>query len=173
MRRVGRPPLGQGAALWDAMLRYGRCRSKRHKSEGDREMLAFHIGGRESEYVRMSLLRDNGDGWISAQVEVVVGGFRGTYSGDFNSSAFTEFRDELERLYRSLSGLASFTSYERQLEITMTCTTQGHIELRGEAVDYVGTGNRLTFQLELDQTYVPQILADLDAAFERRPPPAI
>jgi hypothetical protein len=136
-------------------------------------MLAFQIGGQDSEYVRVAILRDNGDGWFSAQVDVVVGAFRGTYSADFNSWAFSEFRTSLDGLYRTLSGSASFTSYERQLEMTMTCTPQGHIDLRGEAVDFVGTGNRLSFRIELDQTYLPKILADLQAALDRYPPQAV
>ena len=136
-------------------------------------MLAFHIGGQESEYVRVAILGDNGDGWFSAQVDVVVGAFRGTYSASFNSWAFSDFHRELETLYRSLSGSASFTSYERQLEVTIAYDKQGHIQLRGEAMDYAGTGNRLNFRLELDQTYVPKILADLQLALERYPPRAV
>jgi hypothetical protein len=136
-------------------------------------MLAFHIGGQESEYVRVAILGDNGDGWFSAEVEVAVGAFRGTYAANFNSWAFSNFRGDLKRLYRSVSGSASFTSYEQQLEITMTCNAQGHIEARGEAVDLAGTGNRLVFRLEIDQTYLPKILADLQSALERFPPRAV
>ena len=136
-------------------------------------MLAFHIGGQDSEYVRVAIIGDNGDGWFSAQVDVVVGAFRGTYPASFNSWAFSNFRRDLEVLYRTVSGSASFTSYERQLEIKMTCSPQGHIELRGEAVDLAGTGNRLTFRVELDQTFIPKILADLKVALDRYPPRAV
>jgi hypothetical protein len=136
-------------------------------------VLAFHIGGEDAEYVRVSILGDNGDGWFSANVEVVVGGFRGDYSADFNSWAFSDFRSQLEKLHRDVSGAASFTSYEAQLELVLECDVTGHVRLRGEAVDLAGTGNRLVFRLEIDQTYVPEIISSLQAALKRFPPRAV
>ena len=136
-------------------------------------MLAFHIGGETSEYVRVSNIRDNGDGWFGADVEVVVGAFRGAYPADFNSSAFSRFRADLEKLYQTVSGSAVFTSYEGQLELTLMCEITGHIEVRGQATDYAGIGNRLTFDLQIDQTYVPTILHDLGLALEKHPPRAV
>ena len=124
-------------------------------------MLVFHIGGEEAEYVQVSNIRDHGDGWFSADVDVVVGAFRGGYSADFNSWAFSDFHAELEKLYRTLSGSAVFTSYEQQLELTLTCNVTGQIQVCGEATDYAGTGNRLSFRLGIDQTFLPTILNDL------------
>ena len=136
-------------------------------------MLAFHIGGEDSEYVRVEHLRDNGDGWFSADVRVAVGAFRGGYSADFNSWAFSDFLAQLETLYRSVGGTASFTSYERQLELVLSCNAQGHVQLRGEAMDLAGTGNKLIFRLDLDQTYVPAIISSLQSALQLYPPRAV
>jgi hypothetical protein len=133
-------------------------------------VLVFHIGGETSEYVRVSNIRDNGDGWFGADVEVVVGTFRCAYPADFNSSAFPRFHAELEQLYEAVSGSAVFTSYEGQLEVTLTCNAIGKIEVRGEATDVAGIGNRLTFGFHIDQTYVPAILHDLRLALQRYPP---
>jgi hypothetical protein len=136
-------------------------------------MLAFHIGEVDAEYVRVFDLHDNGDDWFSAQVEVIVGGFRGGFCADFNSWAFSDFQVQLEKLYRTVSGSAVFTSYEGQLELTLTCHTTGHIDVQGEAMDYVGTGNKLSFTLGFDQTYLPQILNELQAALAKFPPRAV
>lgn len=136
-------------------------------------MLAFHIGGEDAEYVRVSILRDNRDGWFSADVDVVVGGFRGSYSADFNSWAFSDFQNQLETMNREVSGSAKFTSYEAQLELVLECDVKGHIRLRGEAVDYAGTGNKLVFRLEVDQTYVPAIISSLQAALRQLPARAV
>lgn len=132
-------------------------------------MLAFHIGGEDAQYVRVSILRDNGDGWFSADVEVVVGEFRGRYSADFNSEAFSDFQSQLESMNRAVSGSAKFTSYEAQLEIVLECDVKGHIRLRGEAMDYAGTGNTLMFRLEMDQTHLPTIISSLQAALRQFP----
>ena len=136
-------------------------------------MIAFHIGGKDAEFVRVSILQDNEDGWFSADVEVVVGKFRGRFDADFNSWAFSDFRTELEALYKNVSGSAKFTSYEEQLELILTCDTSGHIKIHGEAIDFAGTGNKLIFNLEIDQTYVPTILRDLQLALDRYPVRAV
>jgi hypothetical protein len=136
-------------------------------------VLAFHIGGEDAEYVRVANLLDNGDGWFSADVEIVAGGFRGSYPASFNSWAFSDFQAKLEKLYRTVSGSASFTSYEAQLELVLACDAQGHVLLRGEAMDVAGTGNKLIFGLEIDQTYVPSIISSLQAALKRYPPRAV
>ena len=136
-------------------------------------VLAFHIGGDEHEQVRLEILRDNGDGWFSGQVTICVGGFHGSYPADFNSWAFSDFASQLERLYRTVSGSAIFTSYEKQLELVLTCDIRGHIGVRGEAMDYAGTGNKLIFRLDIDQTHVPKILGELRGALEKYRPRAL
>jgi hypothetical protein len=133
-------------------------------------VLVFHIGGEEAEYVRVSDIQDHGDGWFTANVELDVGAFSGRYSADFNAEAFTIFQTQLEALYRTVSGSAIFTSHEEQLELTLTCDATGHIRVRGEATDYAGTGNKLSFELEIDQTHVPGVLRDLQSAMERHLP---
>jgi hypothetical protein len=136
-------------------------------------MLAFHIGEEKSEYLRVAITRDNGDGWLASEVDISVGGFRAKYSADFNPWAFSDFFAQLEGLYRTVSGTAQFTSYDRQLELTLSCDGTGHILVLGEAMDYAGTGNRLSFHMEVDQTYVPAILRSLRAAVERYPGRAV
>lgn len=130
-------------------------------------MLAFHIGGERAEFVRVAIVGDNGDGWLLAKVELVVGAFSGTYSADLTSVALSRFALDLETLYRTISGTAVFTDYEGQLELQMVCDIRGHIRLKGEAMDIAGTGHKLTFELELDQTNVPQILTSLASLLER------
>jgi hypothetical protein len=139
----------------------------------DSPMLVFQIGGENTEYVRVSNIRDHGDGWFSADVAVAVGSFRGQYTADFNSWAFSDFAAQLDKLYQTVSGSAVFTSYEAQLELTLACDARGHIQVRGEAMDYAGTGNKLTFRLDIDQTHVPAILSSLRSAIEKYPPRAV
>jgi hypothetical protein len=136
-------------------------------------MLAFHIGGESAEFVRVAITGDSGEGWLPAEIEVAVGAFRGTYSADLTSMALSRFAAELEKLYVTVSGTAVFTDYEGQLELRMACDIRGHILLNGEAMDVAGIGNRLQFELELDQTNVPQVLASLKSCLERHPARAV
>jgi hypothetical protein len=76
---------------------------------------------------------------------------------------------QLENLYKTVSGSAKFTSYEGQLELVLRCDPLGQIQLQGEAMDFVGTGNKLTFYLGLDQSYVPEIISTLQSALKKYP----
>lgn len=136
-------------------------------------MLAFQIGGDTQDSVRVDILQDNEDGWLSARVTVNAGEFRGSYPASFNSWAFSDFASQLEKLHRTVSGSAVFTSYERQLELELSCNAVGHIVILGEAMDYAGTGNKLIFRLHIDQSYVPSILGDLRKALEEYPARAV
>jgi hypothetical protein len=136
-------------------------------------MLVFHIGGQEAEYVRVSIIQDYGDGWFSINVDLAVGAFRASYSADFSSNAFSEFHRDLEQLSRAGAGSAMFTSLENQLELSLSDNASGQIEVRGEAMDSAGTGNRLSFQLHIDQTYLPAIINDLRNALQQYPPGAV
>jgi hypothetical protein len=136
-------------------------------------MLAFHIGGESANFVRVAIVGDSGQGWLPAKIEVAAGAFRGSYSADLTSMALSRFATELEKLYAAVSGTAVFTDYEGQLELRMVCDVRGHIRLKGEAMDIAGTGNKLTFELELDQTNVPPVLTSLKSCVERHPARAV
>ena len=132
-------------------------------------MIAFQIGGDESDFARVSITSDNKDGWLSADVDIEVGRFRGSYPADFDTFAFSEFSKQLAVLYKTLSGSAEFTSLEGQLELTLKCDALGHISATGKAMVVAGTGSKLLFDLELDQTHIPKILDSLKATLKKHP----
>ncbi|MDJ0908140.1 MAG: hypothetical protein QNI99_03035 [Woeseiaceae bacterium] len=134
-------------------------------------MIAFQIGGEDADFVRITITGDNQDGWLLADVEVSAGRFRVRYDASFDTRAFSEFARQLKTLHQTVSGSASFTSLERQLELTLTCSSLGRISVRGEAMDEAGTGNKLLFKLgiEFDQTHLPEILESLNAMLKKHP----
>jgi hypothetical protein len=136
-------------------------------------MLAFHVGRPDADHVRVTIARDNGDDWLSADVIIQVGAFRAKYAADFNSFSFSDFYTQLEVMDRTLVGAARFTSLEGQLELSLSCDVAGHIQVNGEAIDYVGTGNRLSFRIAIDQSYLPAILESLRMTVAQYPPRAV
>jgi hypothetical protein len=68
-----------------------------------------------------------------------------------------------------LKGDVTFTTLEDQLFLKLSGNGRGQISLTGYALDQPGIGNRLQFQLELDQTHLAQALRDLDVTIERFP----
>lgn len=134
------------------------------------------IGGERREYVCISPLsrshpdrHDYWDGnWITCEIQIVAGGFRGAFRADLRSEEFVPLLQGLQRVSRTLEGTAHFTTMEDQLALVFTGDAKGHVRVTGEASDDAGTGNHLEFALELDQTYLPAIcrsLQNLLAAF--------
>lgn len=143
-------------------------------------MPSFAFGGEENErvevqvhgYERAPVGEYYDDNWVRVSVLVVVGAFSGEYAAAFLTSDFVGFREELQALHRSLEGKASFSTLEDQLSLELTGNGRGGIALKGIAIDAPGTGNRLEFELELDQSYIPSVLEGLNEILDKFPPRA-
>jgi len=109
------------------------------------------------------------DNWLTVEVSLVVGGFRGRFQASFLTAELTEFRDQLVALNKSLKGEAKLATMETQLLLSLTGNGRGGISLKGEAWDQPGIGNRLAFGFNLDQTHLANTLRELDAVIERFP----
>jgi len=135
------------------------------------------IEGEHSDQLRIRPLRrcypnqdDYWDGnWIESEIQVQAGGFEGAYHANLRSDDFENLNRELTALSQTLSGRATFSTMEEQLSFTMEGNGRGHIRISGQARDVVGTGNRLEFSLEMDQTYLPPILRALAAVLKKFP----
>jgi hypothetical protein len=145
--------------------------------------VGFRMGGESGEYVRVTLTgrsipqaTDYWDGnWLGADVEVHAGGFSGRFPAYFRVEEVQSFRDQVASLHQTLSGTATFEPMEEQLRLRLEGDGKGHIDVEGQARDVVRTGNMLTFELSLDQTYLPELVRSLDqtlTAFPVRGEPA-
>lgn len=123
------------------------------------------IGSAATEHVGIAVRSaddPDGYGWLDCDVEVVAGGFNGRFRASLRIPDFATFRKQLQRLYKKLEGVASFTTLEEQLALRLTGDGKGHITVEGTAIDFCGTGNRLQFEFALDQTYLPRIISELE-----------
>jgi hypothetical protein len=112
---------------------------------------------------RQSGLFDNwDDNWISCEVHVSAGGFRGSFAASLRSEEFQGFLDEIQSLNQTLEGRAAFSTVEGQIEISLTADRKGRVRVQGVALDQPGVGNRLHFEFEIDQTYLTRISAALE-----------
>ena len=140
-------------------------------------MTAFCIGGAGRERVEVEVLGYeratvgdyHDDNWLQTRVSVSAGAFSGTYDAAFLTDELLRFRDELQVLYRSLRGEAQFSSLEEQLSLRLSGNGRGEVLLKGLAVDVAGTGNRLEFELLLDQTHLLLALEGLNEILSRFP----
>jgi hypothetical protein len=106
--------------------------------------------------------------WLVSPVKLELGAFTGRLEAGLRVDELANFREQLQVLYRTLEGEARLQSIENWLILVAKGDGLGHIEVVGAAMDEPGTGNELRFRLELDQTYLPEIidsLAQVEAAF--------
>lgn len=109
-------------------------------------------------------MADYWDGnWVYATISIVAGGVRAEFEAQLRTEEFLRFRDELRPLHDSLVGRAKFDTMEELLSINIAGDGKGHFHADCVAVDMPGTGNRLTFGIDFDQTDLPEILRGLDA----------
>ena len=113
-------------------------------------------------YERQPVGEYHDDNWLTVQVRVRVGGFRGTVDGAFITEEFVAFLTQLRSLHQSLSGTAEFTTMEGKLRLRLTGDGKGHIELVGEVADQSGIGNRLHFTLHFDQSQLGASIHELE-----------
>lgn len=108
-------------------------------------------------------LFDYSDGnWITCDIEIAAGAFRGSLRADLRSEEFLAFLEEVTSLSKTLEGTAMFSTMEGQIALALTGDGKGHVRVEGDAVDDAVPGNRLHFAFEIDQTYLPQICRALE-----------
>jgi len=71
------------------------------------------------------------------------------------------FLPDLQRLYDSLRGTATFEPIEDQIGFTLKGDGLGHIVLQGFLHDKAGGTNRLSFEIAYDQTMLWHSIAEI------------
>jgi hypothetical protein len=141
--------------------------------------MCFSFGQSERERIEVEVLRyENSprgeyydDNWLTVQIRVCAGGFRGTADAAILTKELVAFLNQLRLLHATLRGGAEFTTLEEQLHLRLTGDGKGGIELIGEVADQAGVGNRLHFKLKFDQTQLRASIRELEevlAAFPVR-----
>ncbi len=126
-------------------------------------MASFKIGTDAGDHVIVEIdgRPDERDDWLDATISVHAGAFSATIHATLVTCDFPRFRPRLEELYKTLSGSATFATIERQLQITCVGNDRGGIAIDGIAQERVGDGNELRFRFDIDQTDLPNIIAQL------------
>jgi hypothetical protein len=126
--------------------------------------------GRDRDGVRVRILgrmhpgaEDYDDGnWLVTPVQIRVGGFSGEIGADLRADEFKRFRQELERVYATLSGSAALASMDGWLSLNVSCLANGSLKVEGTASDRPGLGNSLEFKIpDMDQSFLPPLIDSL------------
>jgi hypothetical protein len=107
---------------------------------------------------------------VKARIEAVADGFRAHYLAGLYGGEFAEFREALARLYSFESKEAKFDTLTGEVKIEIKGDGRGHFSAKCVAREHTAeVFPCLTFTLEFDQTDIPRMLAELDAALGRAP----
>lgn len=105
--------------------------------------------------------------WLKALVEMQSGGFQGALIIDLWISDFIPFKNELEQLYQKLEGTAHFHNIEDNITIHLTGNGHGHINVSAILEDFGDRHNILEINFEIDQSYIPKLVSDIQALVNR------
>ena len=100
--------------------------------------------------------------WIRSFVTLKAGGFLGQFECDLMIDDLVEFKHQLSILYERHEGTALLDTLEGQLKINIKGDGIGHFEAKCYAMDFAGTGNKLDFEINFDQTILPNMVKQLE-----------
>ena len=141
------------------------------------KMKSIVFGGEEHErleirtfgYERAASGDYHDDNWLSVEVSVYCGAFEGKFSAAFLTGELVSFHAQLTSLYQAHVGSARFETLEGQLELEAKGDGPGHIKIEGTALDQAGIGNKLAFEIRIDQAQLLTSLQSLAAAISAFP----
>ena len=115
--------------------------------------------------------QDQWDGnWLNVTAHCAGDGASVWASGPIlDTVSLAGFRNGLERLHETLSGEAVLESLEPNVIVRVAATdAAGHLRVRAEITpDLINQCHR--FDFEIDQSYLPAIIADLDSVMTTFP----
>lgn len=112
-------------------------------------------------------------GWLRTPITGSIGGFLiRVPDAQLRSDELQEFMNQLRALHQQLTGTARLRSMEDWLDLTITGDGSGRLTVEGAVSDCPGVGNTLSFNINgYDQTFLPDLLAQLDEVMASYPVP--
>jgi hypothetical protein len=137
----------------------------------------FSIGYPDKQRLVLTLLgppadpESEGYDWVKALLQVEIGAFKGELQIYICVSDMIRFKEELDVVYNKVAGVAEFKTIEEQLYINIEVDKLGHVQASGYIVDDFISGNKLSFNIQYDQTLLWHTISEIDEAlFELLPP---
>ncbi|AQU78887.1 MULTISPECIES: hypothetical protein [Planococcus] len=107
--------------------------------------------------------------WVKAALRVEIPGYSVNFLADLRTEEFKEFRDQLAAMNQELEGTASLISIENAIEAKAVIDSLGGIYWEVRTCYPIGTGAVLTFEFDSDQSYLNQLVKELDEVLKEFP----
>ncbi|GGA40859.1 WapI family immunity protein [Psychrobacillus lasiicapitis] len=125
---------------------------------GEKTKVEIEILGREhpNSY-------DYWDGnWVVSNVKVQIPGYYVDFNASLRTDEIRDFVDDLKLMDRHLSGKAILNNLDSFIHFEGKMDKLGHIEWSGETCYPVGTGAVLSFEFMSNQSYLKDLIKDLE-----------
>jgi hypothetical protein len=122
------------------------------------------LGGERFQSMTLRVLASEDSGWKRVRADADVDGFRAYVWDHLRVEQLATFCSEIKGMYSSLSGNASLHSEDGFFEIDAAMDSLGHIEWTVEMRSSRWRGPRLSFELRADQTYLPDVINQVEDA---------
>jgi hypothetical protein len=121
-------------------------------------------------YLRLTIIKHQfpnaQDDWdkniLDVKVSVKSGAFLGELDTIFMTTDFESFKQQLRNLYINLNGTATFSGYEHSDMIKLRGNGLGHLNVECQLTESNIPLNELKFELDLDQTFLPSIINQIN-----------
>jgi hypothetical protein len=133
-------------------------------------MTRLLVGGNEAEHIELRFnppKTADRDGWLETCIDIVVNGFRGSIRAFVEVVDLVRFGEQLARLHETLGGSAERAPTEGQIMLAVEGDGRGGVSVKGFAYSEACRGNKLEFELDLDQTFLVEPLRVLRAISEQ------
>ena len=134
-------------------------------------MCLVRIGGEEHDFVAIEVLgREDHDtddfwdsNWLTSRVEVSAGPFKGLVQLNLRADEFAVFLQDVQELNSTLEGDVELRTLEGGLTLRLWIHERGDMWVDGDIFDGWDDGNRLRFHFNLDQSYLPPVISQLQS----------
>lgn len=107
--------------------------------------------------------------WGKGDIRVEILGYSANFLADLRAEEFKEFRDQLAAMNQELEGTASLISIENAIKAKAVMDSCGGIYWEVSTRYPISTGAVLTFDFGSDQSYLNQLIKELDEVLSEFP----
>ena len=128
------------------------------------DMPSLTIGSNGGDHLTLQIVQIHEADWVNLRLDVASGGFHGTFTNDdFSIGHFIAWRRDFQRLYRQLSGEATFETLGQIVQWQIKGNGRGKFDFSCYLNYQFAPGPcHIEFVFEFDQTYIPRFLRELD-----------
>ena len=132
---------------------------------GEGAIIRISINGYERPDVRGNVDAN----WLNASAHIAIWGFRAEFPYDAYAPDLAKFLVELEALYSSMKGTATYCALENDITLECTIDRLGGVEWSGTAGYLHPNGAKLEFKFSSDQSYLPDLISQLTDVLKTYP----